>query len=85
MRWLLFLLLLHLQRHSMIIEANEQEIAALQMMLHRACLQGGLQVAQAAAHWNMKLTMVMQASGKANGHGDSIPGVGISEETRISN
>ena len=35
-----------------IIEATEQEIVALRQMLHRAVLHSGMDVAEAAAHWN---------------------------------
>ena len=44
-----------------LIEATEQEIVALRQMLHRAVLHSGMDVAEAAAHWNRKLIEVMKA------------------------
>ena len=55
-----------------IIEATKEEIDVLRQMLHRACLHSGMDVAEAAAHWNRKLvaaSMPMPPE-KANGQSD---------------
>ena len=55
-----------------IIEATADEIRALQQMLHRACLHSGMDVADAAAHWNRKLVETLKPVRKANGNIETV-------------
>jgi hypothetical protein len=56
------------------IEATEQEITALRQLLHRAVLHSGMDVAEAATHWNRKLMTATQLPPtRTNGAGAEKP------------